>query len=190
RRPKVVGERALSARIQPGGKAKVVKKTMKNLHCLVVMTTIALASTLANAQTKDKSTAKQTTRCELEKLALDNRTPIANSFLYWANPAVKADPTYQIFFGPSVQYATYHFKRDFVRWPVGDASYEGTDYAGVDISYWKNIKKPASFFCWDSRDDFIAGYSHGAKAGIAYVGDHHILPGMKVWEHGDNPEGN
>jgi hypothetical protein len=64
RRPKVVGERVLSARIQPGGKAKVVKKTMKNLHCLVVMTTIALASTLANAQTKDKSTAKQTTRCE------------------------------------------------------------------------------------------------------------------------------
>ena len=36
----------------------------------------------------------------------------------------------------------------------------------------------------------MAGYSHAAKAGTAYVGDHRILPGMKVWEQGDNPEGN
>jgi tetratricopeptide (TPR) repeat protein len=121
---------------------------------------------------------------------LDNRTPLANSFMYWANLAVRADPTYQIFFDPSVQYAADHHKRDFARWPVGDGSYGGVDYAGVDVSFWRNIKKPVSFFCWDSRDDFIAGYSHGAKAGTAYVGNHRILPGKKVWEQGGNPEGN
>lgn len=121
---------------------------------------------------------------------LDNRTPLVNSFLYWANPAVKADPSYQIYFGPSVQWAAYHHKADFVRWPIGDASYMNTDYAGVNVSLWRNIKIPASFFCWQTKDDFIAGYSHSGKAGTAYVGNHHILPGMKVWEDGDNPDGN
>lgn len=121
---------------------------------------------------------------------LDNRTPLVNSFLYWANPSVKADPSYQIYFGPSVQWATYHHKLDFVRWPIADASYMGADYAGIDVSLWKNIKVPASYFCWETRDDFIAGYSHSDKAGTAYVGNHHTLPGMKVWEDGDNPEGN
>jgi tetratricopeptide (TPR) repeat protein len=121
---------------------------------------------------------------------LDNRTPLVNSFLYWANPSAKADPTYQIFFGPSVQYATYHAKVDFIRWPVGDGSYQGVDYTGTDVSWWKNVMEPSSFFCWNTQDDFIAGYSHGLKGGIAYIGEHHTLPGMKVWEHGDNPEGN
>lgn len=124
------------------------------------------------------------------EVVLDNRTPLVNSFLFWANPSVKADPTYQVFFGPSVEYACQHHKPEFVRWPIGDGFYVGADYADVDVSYWRNVKKPSSFFCWDSHDDFIAGYSHGAKAGTAYVGNHHILPGMKVWEHGDNPEGN
>ena len=110
---------------------------------------------------------------------LDNRTPLVNSFLFWANLAVKADPSHQIFFGPSVEYACDHHKRALIRWSVGEGSYGGVDYAGVDVSFWRKIKKPVSFFCWDCRDDFMAGYRHAAQAGTAYFGDHHILPGRE-----------
>ena len=121
---------------------------------------------------------------------LNNCTPIVNSMLFWANPSVHADPTYQICFGPSVEYVTTHHKVRFARWPIADNRYGSTDYSGVDISWWKNVKRPVSFFSWDCEDDYFCGYSHSQQAGTAYVGNHHILPGMKVWEHGSNPEGN
>ena len=130
----------------------------------------------------DKSVIEVSTR-------LFNSTPYSNSMLFWANPSVIADSTYQIIFGPSVQWATFHHKTDFVKWPVGDSIYQGIDYKGVDVSWWKIAKRPTSFFSWNSKDDFFGGYSHGHKSGIAYIGNHYTLPGMKVWEHGSNPEG-
>ena len=75
-----------------------------------------------------------------------NRTALANSFLFWANPSVHVDSTYQVIFPPSVQYATQHAKREMTTWPVADGRYNNFDYTGVDISMWKNIGVPSSFF--------------------------------------------
>jgi tetratricopeptide (TPR) repeat protein len=118
-----------------------------------------------------------------------NRTPFAHSFLYWANPAVHAGNDYQVIFPPGTQFATYHGKNQFARWPVADADYRGIDYAGVDISRWRNHPSPISFFAWNYEDDFLAGYDHAKEAGVVYVADHHIAPGKKFWEWGPGPVG-
>jgi len=119
---------------------------------------------------------------------LFNTTPLSNSMLFWANPSVKADSSYQVVFGPSVQWATHHHKTDFIKWPVGDSIFQGTDYKGVDVSWWKIARRPVSFFSWDSKDDFFSGYSHSNKSGIGYIGNQNTLQGMKLWEHSSNPE--
>jgi tetratricopeptide (TPR) repeat protein len=53
----------------------------------------------------------------------------------------------------------------------------------VDISWWKN--SAGSYFAWNYETDYFAGYNHGKEAGVAYVANHHIAPGMKffTWGH-------
>jgi len=118
-----------------------------------------------------------------------NRTPVVNSMLFWANPSVHVDTTYQVIFPPSVQYITHHAKREMTTWPISDRRYNGFDYEGVDISMWKNIGVPSSFFSWDPKEDYFGGYDHGKQAGTVWVGNHHIMPGMKFWAWGNNPGG-
>jgi len=121
---------------------------------------------------------------------LFNRTPFAHSFLYWANAAVHADSTYQVIFPPSTEYVTYHGKNQFAHWPIAREVYKGVDYTkGVDISWWKNHPSPISFFAWDCKEDFLAGYDHGKQAGVVHVANHHIVPGKKFWEWGPGPQG-
>ncbi len=119
-----------------------------------------------------------------------NRTPFVNSILCWANVAVHANPEYQVFFPPSTEYATYHGKNQFARWPISNEFYSGVDYTrGVDLSWWKNHPSPISFFAWNYKDDFFAGYDHGKEAGTVYVANHHIAPGKKLWQWGPGPRG-
>ncbi len=120
---------------------------------------------------------------------LFNRTPTPHSMLYWANVAVHSEEDYQIIFPPSVRFVTYHSKIDFAHWPVADGEYRGVDYRGVDLSWWKNHPEPISFFAWDLREDFMGGYDHGRRAGVAHVGNHHIVSGAKLWEWGPGPRG-
>ncbi|MBN2269856.1 MAG: DUF5107 domain-containing protein, partial [Sedimentisphaerales bacterium] len=117
-----------------------------------------------------------------------NRTPFVQSMLYWANVAVHANEQYQVFFPPSTEYATYHGKNQFSQWPISHQVYSGSDYTeGIDVSWWKNHPSPISFFAWNYKDDFLGGYDHGKEAGTAYVANHHIAPGKKLWEWGPSP---
>ncbi|MBP7936351.1 MAG: DUF5107 domain-containing protein [Phycisphaerae bacterium] len=118
-----------------------------------------------------------------------NRTPQAHSILYWANVAVRVNDDYQIIFPPSVQVATYHSKIDFTPWPIGRGRYRGSEYTGLDISWWKNSVEQNSFFAWNLREDFMGGYDHGRQAGIVHVADHHLVCGAKLWEWGTGPGG-
>ena len=118
-----------------------------------------------------------------------NRTPVVNSFLFWANPSVHVDTNYQVIFPPSVQYVTQHHKREMTTWPVADRYYNNFDYTGVDISMWKNVGVPSSFFSWNPRENYFGGYDHGREAGTAWVGNRHVTPGMKYWAWGNNPGG-
>jgi tetratricopeptide (TPR) repeat protein len=120
---------------------------------------------------------------------LFNRTAQPNSILYWANVAVHVNDDYQVLFPPSVTAATYHSKNDFAHWPIANERYRGTDYKGVDLSWWKNHPEPVSFFAWDLREDFMGGYDHGKEAGVVHVGDHHVVCGAKLWEWSPGPNG-
>jgi len=123
------------------------------------------------------------------KVKLFNRTPIPNTFLYWANVAVHSNDDYQVIFPPSVEYGTFHAKSDFAHWPIANETYRGVDYTGVDLRWWKNHPEPVSFFAWQLQEDFSAGYDHGKKAGVVHVGNHHIWAGAKLWEWGPGPRG-
>lgn len=118
-----------------------------------------------------------------------NRTAISNSFLFWSNPAVHCDSAYQVIFPPSVKYVTFHGKNQMTAWPIADSRFNGYDFTGMDISWWKNTHVPSSFFSWDPREDYFGGYDHNKHAGTAWVGNHYICPGMKYWADGNNPNG-
>ncbi len=122
---------------------------------------------------------------------VSNPTAYTNSFLFWTNPSVKADESYQVIFDPSVQWVTFHGKKQMLSWPIADDWWRhGVNYTGVDVSLWRNIKRPTSFFTIHPEGDYFGGYSHKYDAGTVCVGNHHITPGMKCWEYGPNPEGN
>jgi tetratricopeptide (TPR) repeat protein len=118
-----------------------------------------------------------------------NRSPQVHSFLFWANPSVHVDENYQVIFPPSVKYVTQHSKREMTSWPIADRFYNRYEYKGVDISWWKNIGVPSSFFSWDPQEDYFGGYDHGKQAGVAWIGNHFTCPGMKFWAWGNNPGG-
>lgn len=119
-----------------------------------------------------------------------NPTPYTYSFLYWANVAVHANENYQVFFPPSVNFATYHAKNSFTRWPFSTEIYNNQDFTkGVDISWWKNVVSSNSFFAHDLKEDFMGGYDHGKNCGTVHIGDHNIVKGAKLWEWGSGPRG-
>ena len=81
------------------------------------------------------------------KVSLYNRTPHPQTFLWWANPAVKVNDEYQSVFPPDVHAVFDHGKRDVSKYPVADGTYYKVDYsAGVDISRYKNIPVPTSLY--------------------------------------------
>jgi tetratricopeptide (TPR) repeat protein len=106
-----------------------------------------------------------------------NRTPIVNNMLCFANVAVAPNDTYQVIFPPTTQWTTGHSKRAFNPYPIVDS---------VDISWYKNNKSSASWFCWNYQEDFVAGYDHGKNAGTMSVADHNIVPGKKFFTWGTN----
>jgi len=119
-----------------------------------------------------------------------NQTPFTHSFLYWANVAAHTNKDYQVIFPPSVQFATYHAKNSFTRWPFSTQVYNGYDFTeGVDVSWWKNSPNSNSFFAWDLKEDFMGGYDHGKETGTVHIADHNVVKGAKLWEWGSGPRG-
>jgi len=123
-----------------------------------------------------------------KKLKMLNVTPVAQSFLYFANIAVHSNENYQVIFPPDVEQVVFHHKIEFTTWPFVTSPYRGImEYKkGYDVSWWKNTFGPTSFFAWGSEMDFSAGYDHGKQAGTILIGDHHIMTGKKFWNWGNN----
>ena len=116
---------------------------------------------------------------------LYNPTPLPQTFLWWANPAVPVNENTQSIFPPDVHAVMDHGKRDVSRFPIATGEYYKHDYsAGVDISRYKNIPVPTSYMAEKSEFDFVGGYDYGRQAGILHVADHHISPGKKQWTWG------
>lgn len=116
---------------------------------------------------------------------LYNPTPLPQTFLWWANPAVPVNENTQSIFPPDVHAVMDHGKRDVSRFPIATGEYYKHDYsAGVDISRYKNIPVPTSYMAEKSEFNFVGGYDYGKQAGILHVADHHISPGKKQWTWG------
>ncbi len=116
---------------------------------------------------------------------LYNRTPFPQTFLWWANPAVKVNDDYQSVFPPDVYAVFDHGKRDVSSFPIAKGVYYKVDYApGTDISRYKNIPVPTSYMAVASKYNFIGGYEHDTKGGLLHVANHHISPGKKQWTWG------
>lgn len=120
------------------------------------------------------------------RVRLYNRTPLAQTFLWWANVAVRVHEQYQAFFPPDVTFVADHAKRAVSSYPVARNEYYGVDYRpGTDISWYKNIPVPTSYMVTKSRYDFCGGYDHARQAGIVHTSNHHIAPGKKMWTWGN-----
>lgn len=119
-----------------------------------------------------------------------NRTPFPQSFLWWANPAVKVNDFYQSIFPPDVFAVFDHGKRDVSDFPVATSTYYKVDYSpGTDISMYRNIPVPTSYMAIRSAYDFIGCYEHDTEAGMVHVANHHISPGKKQWTWGNGEFG-
>jgi tetratricopeptide (TPR) repeat protein len=150
-------------------------------------------------------------RIEL-KVRLYNRTPFAQTFLWWANTAVRVHEEYQSFFPPDVRFVADHAKRAITSFPLSDRPYYGVDYperarSGVpadqapahfvpdgsypanDLSWYANIPVPTSYMIVGTDKDFFGGYDHAAQAGVVHVADHRIAPGKKQWTWGNHEFG-
>ena len=121
---------------------------------------------------------------------LCNPTPIPQTFLWWANPAVAVNEHYQSVFPDDVHAVFDHGKRDVSRYPIATGTYYKMDYsAGVDISRYKNIPVPTSYMAVNSKYNFVGGYENDTRAGVLHVADHHISPGKKQWTWGNGDFG-
>lgn len=121
---------------------------------------------------------------------LFNRTPFPQTFLWWANPAVKVNDYYQSIFPPDVYAVFDHGKREVSDFPIATGTYYKVDYSpGTDISLYKNIPVPTSYMAIASKFDFIGSYEHDTNAGMLHVANHHVSTGKKQWTWGDDDFG-
>lgn len=121
---------------------------------------------------------------------VSNPTPLPQTFLWWANPAVVVNEHYQSVFPSDVNAVFDHGKRDVSRYPIATGTYYKMDYsAGVDISRYKNIPVPTSYMAIRSRFNFVGGYENDTRAGLLHVANHHISPGKKQWTWGNGDFG-
>lgn len=152
------------------GSAAVLINDVDEMHGTKVVTKIALHPNRAYIEITGQ---------------LYNRTPLPQTFLWWANPAVAVNDNTQSIFPPDVHAVMDHGKRDVSRFPIATGVYYKKDYSdGVDISRYKNIPVPTSYMAEKSHYDFVGGYDYGREAGLLHVADHHISPGKKQWTWG------
>lgn len=110
------------------------------------------------------------------KFIMQNRTPLMQTFLYWANVSVHANNDYQVQFPPQTVYGTSHSKTQYTNWP--NTAVGGQE---LDTSWWKNWKGSNSTFAVNYTDDFLSGYDYGADAGTIHFANHHLVPGKKFF---------
>ena len=121
---------------------------------------------------------------------VSNRTPLPQTFLWWANPAVEVNDDYQSVFPPDVNAVFDHGKRAVSSFPIATGTYYKMDYsAGVDISNYRNIKVPTSYMAVNSKYNFEGGYENDTHGGMLHVASHHFSPGKKQWTWGNGDFG-
>ena len=127
-------------------------------------------------------------------MRLSNRTPLVQTFLWWANVAVRVHDDYQAFFPPDVTYVADHAKRAMSTFPIARGHYYGVDYASrpprdADLRWYR--EHPGA--------DLVHGHGHDEgllrrlrprrRRGLRALGGPHHRPGKKLWTWGDHEFG-
>ena len=124
------------------------------------------------------------------KAKVYNKTPFPQTFLWWANPAVKVNDHYQSVFPPDVNAVFDHGKRDVSEFPIAKGTYYKFDYSpGTDISRYNTIPVPTSYMAIKSKYNFVGGYENDTKGGLLHVANHYVSPGKKQWTWGNGEFG-
>jgi len=124
---------------------------------------------------------------------LYNRTPLTQTFLWWANVAARVHDQYQSFFPPDVRYVADHAVRAMSSFPQAMSPYYGVNYQNRpdanDLSWYRNIPVPTSYMICQTQSDFFGGYDFAAGGGFVHVANRHIAPGKKQWTWGNHEFG-
>ncbi len=127
------------------------------------------------------------------KARLYNRTPLTQTFLWWANVAARVHANYQSFFPPDVHYVADHAVRAMSSFPEAENDYYGVDYTSRtganDLSRYQNIPVPTSYMVCQTQYDYFGGYDFDAEGGFIHVANKHISPGKKQWTWGNHEFG-
>jgi tetratricopeptide (TPR) repeat protein len=127
------------------------------------------------------------------RVRLFNRTPYLQTFLWWANAAVKTHEEYRSFFPSDVHSVADHAKRAITSFPIASGQYYGIDYdrrpGANNLTSYKDIPVPTSYMVVDSAYGFLGGFDYQANGGFVYVADPLIAPGKKQWTWGHAPFG-
>jgi len=128
---------------------------------------------------------------------LHNRTSLPQTFLWWANVAVRVHDDYQSFFPEDVRYVADHARRAITAFPAADRPYYGVDYqerardtpGAARLDFYRNIPVPTSYMVVDTDHEFFGGFDHAVGAGFVHWADRRVAPGKKQWTWGNAPFG-
>lgn len=124
---------------------------------------------------------------------LYNRTPLTQTFLWWANVAAEVHEQYQSFFPPDVHHVADHAARAISSFPQANNPYYGIDYQdrpqANDLTRYSNIPVPTSYMVCNTQYDFFGGYDSSQNGGFIHVANRHIAPGKKQWTWGNHDFG-
>lgn len=139
------------------------------------------------------------------RVRLYNRTPLTQTFLWWANVAARVHTDYQAFFPEDTAMVADHAKRAVVTFPEADRPYYAVDYparrertftaasgaqiTGDRLDWWQNIIVPTSYMVTHTDQDFFGGYDHRSRVGFVHVADRRISVGKKLWTWGNSAFG-
>ncbi|MCU0316414.1 MAG: DUF5107 domain-containing protein [Fimbriimonadaceae bacterium] len=146
------------------------------------------------------------------KARIYNRTPLTQTFLWWANVAARVHSHYQSFFPPDAVIVADHARRATSAFPAAQGHYYGVDYGkrareGVPaaeyprkfhppeglapnrLDWYVNIPVPTSYMVAKTNFAFFGGYDHASEVGFVHVADPHVSPGKKQWTWGNHEFG-
>ena len=103
------------------------------------------------------------------KVRAYNRTPLVQTFLWWANVATRVHEAYQSFFPPDVDFIADHAKRAMSGYPLCQAFYYGVNYGERGCKGVPANERPSQFIPPHSQEEYPESNSRSPIAGNGYV---------------------
>jgi len=103
------------------------------------------------------------------KVRAYNRTPLVQTFLWWANVATRVHEGYQSFFPPDVHYVADHARRSVSEYPLAQGVYYGVNYGERGRKGVPANEVPAQFIPPHCRAESAQEDASSRKSELAYA---------------------